>query len=111
MASVRAKAAEAAKLVARGLAGLAALYVLLSAGLYLVMHQPPAVIAAVFKHVPGPAWGILPMRPMWLQARGGALEVGDPAPDFDLASHGGASRVSLAGLRGKPAVLVFGSYT
>jgi len=99
------------KVVARGLAALAAFYVLLSAALYVVMLRPPATIASIFKHVPGPAWGALPMRPMWLHARGGALRVGDEAPVFDLASHDGRSRVNLASQRGKPAVLVFGSYT
>jgi hypothetical protein len=100
-----------AKVLARTLAALAAIYLLLSAGLYLVMLRSPATIASVFKHVPGPAWVALPMRPMWLQARGGDLRVGDEAPAFELASHDGQSRVSLASLRGRPAVLVFGSYT
>jgi hypothetical protein len=100
-----------AKVVARGLAVLAAVYVVLSAALYVVMLRPPATIASIFNHVPWPAWVALPMRPMWLHARGGALRVGDEAPAFDLASHDGTSRVSLASLRGKPAVLVFGSYT
>ncbi|BBF92761.1 peroxiredoxin [Blastochloris tepida] len=35
-----------------------------------------------------------------------ALTVGDPAPDFDLPGDGGG-RVSLADLRGKPAVIYF----
>jgi len=35
-----------------------------------------------------------------------ALKPGDPAPDFDLPTAGGG-RVSLASLRGKPAVLYF----
>jgi len=92
-------------------AAVAVIYVLLSAGLYLVMLRPPGTIASIFNHVPWPAWVVLPMRPMWLQARGGALDVGDEAPAFDLPSQDGKSRVSLASLRGKPAVLVFGSYT
>ena len=100
-----------AKVLARGLAALAAVYLLLSAALYLVMLRPPGAIASTFNHVPWPAWIVLPMRPMWLHARGGALQVGDDAPAFDLASHDGRSRVSLASLRGRPAVLVFGSYT
>ena len=99
------------KAAARAAVGFAAVYVLLSAGLYLVMRRPPATVASVFTHVPWPAWVALPMRPMWLHARGGALNVGDEAPLFDLAGHDGGPRVSLASLRGKPAVLVFGSYT
>ncbi len=41
-----------------------------------------------------------------------ALKVGDRAPDFELAAHDG-TRVSLAGLRGKRAVLAFmvGAFT
>jgi peroxiredoxin Q/BCP len=35
-----------------------------------------------------------------------ALKPGDPAPDFDLPTAGGG-RVSLASLRGKPAILYF----
>ncbi len=100
-----------ARAVVRGVAVLAAIYVLLSAALYVVMLRPPGAIASTFNYVPWPAWVVLPMRPMWLHARGGALQVGDEAPAFDLASHDGKSRVSLASLRGKPAVLVFGSYT
>jgi hypothetical protein len=90
---------------------LAVAYGVLSAALYVVMHRPPAAIASVFRHVPWVFWGVLPMRPMWLQARAGGLEVGDAAPAFDLPTFDGRSRVSLASLRGKPAVLVFGSYT
>jgi hypothetical protein len=100
-----------ARVLARATLAVAAVYALLSASLYLVMLRPPATIASVFNHVPWPAWVVLPMRPMWLHARGGSLQVGDEAPVFDLARHDGASRVSLASLRGRPAVLVFGSYT
>lgn len=39
-----------------------------------------------------------------------ALEPGDIAPDFTLTDQDGQP-VSLAALRGKPVVLVFGSYT
>jgi peroxiredoxin len=48
---------------------------------------------------------------MWLWARGGALSHGDPAPDFTLPTQDGSSRVTLSSLRGRPVVLVFGSYT
>ena len=93
------------------LAALAALYVGIAAALFAVMYQPPARIASVFNHVPWPFWVVLPMRPLWLHARQGALQVGDAAPDFDLATADKTSRVRLSALRGKPAVLVFGSYT
>jgi hypothetical protein len=90
---------------------LTAVYVALSAALYAIMLRTPGEIAAAFNHVPWPAWVVLPMRPMWLHARGGTLQTGDEAPAFDLSPSDGTSRVSLSSLRGRPAVLVFGSYT
>ena len=42
--------------------------------------------------------------------RGGGVQPGDEAPDFELdATEGG--RVRLSGLRGRPVVLHFGSVT
>lgn len=40
-----------------------------------------------------------------------SVEEGEPAPDFTLPTSDGESRVALAELRGKPVLLVFGSYT
>lgn len=40
-----------------------------------------------------------------------AVEEGDPAPDFTLKSPDGSSEVTLSDLRGRPVVLIFGSYT
>lgn len=40
-----------------------------------------------------------------------AVTEGDPAPDFTLKSQDGNSEVTLSALRGKPVVLIFGSYT
>ena len=100
-----------ARIAGRAVAVLAVLYVVLSCALYAIMLRTPRQIAAVFTHVPWPAWVVLPMRPMWLHARAGALQVGDEAPAFDLSTSDGTSRVSLVALRGRPAVLVFGSYT
>jgi len=49
---------------------------------------------------------------MWVRARRGKLAVGQEAPDFDLATRDGGSRVRLSALRGsRPVVLIFGSYT
>ena len=46
------------------------------------------------------------------QRSGKAPQVGDAAPDFDLALlDGDGARVRLSGLRGKPVGLIFGSYT
>jgi hypothetical protein len=89
----------------------AALYAVLSAALYTVMRQPPDVIGSVFKRTPWPMFAALPMERLWLRAREGTLRVGDTAPAFDLAAFDKRSRVRLESLRGKPAVLVFGSYT
>ena len=92
-------------------AGAVVLYAVLSAALFTVMSQPPEVIGSVFKRTPWPFFAALPMERLWLRARAGRLHVGDTAPDFDLASFDKKSRVRLESLRGKPAVLVFGSYT
>ena len=89
----------------------AVLYAVLSAALFAIMLQPPGVIGSFFKRIPWPFFASLPMERLWLRARAGGLRVGDPAPGFDLATFDKQSRVSLASLRGKPAVLVFGSYT
>jgi hypothetical protein len=90
----------------------AVLYTVLSAALYTVMRQPPEVIGSVFKRTPWPFFAALPMERLWLRAREGTLRVGDTAPAFDLAAFDDKrSRVRLESLRGKPAVLVFGSYT
>jgi len=93
------------------LAALAVLYVALSAALFATMRQPPDVIGSFFKRTPWPFFAALPMERLWLRARAGTLRVGDTAPEFDLATFDKKSRVSLASLRGRPAVLVFGSYT
>jgi cytochrome c biogenesis protein CcmG, thiol:disulfide interchange protein DsbE len=43
--------------------------------------------------------------------QGAGPEVGKPAPAFKLKSQDGKSEVELAALKGKPALLIFGSYT
>jgi len=98
------------RLVRLAVAG-AVLYAVLSAALFAIMMQPPEVIGSFFKRTPWPFFAALPMERLWLRAREGTLRVGDAAPGFDLATFDKRSRVSLASLRGKPAVLVFGSYT
>jgi hypothetical protein len=89
----------------------AILYAALSAALFAIMMRPPDAIGRVFKRVPWPVFATLPMKRLWLRAREGSLRVGDTAPAFDLATFDKRSRVRLESLRGKPAVLVFGSYT
>jgi hypothetical protein len=86
-------------------------YVLAGIALYAVMCHGPATISAVFRRLPWPVFAALPIERMWLHARRGSLAVGEPAPDFDLSTFDRKSRVQLSSLRGRPVVLVFGSYT
>ena len=101
------------KTVASWIFGAIALFYLGSAGVvFAVMHQSNTVAGKGLSLVPGPAFMVLPMETMWCTARRGKLAVGQAAPDFDLATRDGSSRVRLSSLRGgPPVVLVFGSYT
>jgi hypothetical protein len=75
------------------------------------MRQPPEEFGHVMKHVPWPAFLVMPFETMWTRARAGTLQPGDPAPDFRLQTIDHEQEVQLSSLRGKPVVLVFGSYT
>jgi thiol-disulfide isomerase/thioredoxin len=90
---------------------LAAIYVATCGLVFAVMHQPPPVLARFMDKVPDLGWMILPMESMWRFVNRGTLKPGDPAPDFDLSTIDGQSRVKLSSLVGKPVVLFFGSYT
>jgi hypothetical protein len=62
------------------------------------------------------AWIVAGVLGFFSQAKdhpqqGQGAEVGSPAPDWKLKSQDGKSEAELAKLRGKPAVLIFGSYT
>ncbi|HLK65462.1 MAG TPA: hypothetical protein VKU19_18620 [Bryobacteraceae bacterium] len=95
------------------LAGLAGLWCLLCAGLYAAMKQPPERFGALMSHVPnGIAFMVLPFETLWMPARAGSLNVGDPAPDFELPTldHSGVVKLS-AEYRSRPVALIFGSYT
>jgi peroxiredoxin len=76
---------------------------LLATAVFLIMRQVVGVddSSRVPDHVL--YWGEL--------ARRGELKVGDNAPDFRLTSSTGEKQIQLRSLRGRPAVLVFGSYT
>ncbi len=88
------------------------LYACFAAAIFVVMHQSNPVAGKGLSLLPGPAFMVLPMETMWCTARRGRLAVGQEAPDFDLATRDGSSRVRLSSLRGgPPVVLVFGSYT
>ena len=93
-------------------AAIAAVYLLLLAGLFAAMHQPPGRFASIIAKTPGPVMMAMPFQRLWLTARAGSLQPGDTAPDFDLETVDKQSRVQLSSFRGqKPVVLVFGSYT
>ena len=100
------------KVTAAVLGGFALLYGVLSAALYWSMRQPPERFGAIMKHVPMIAMAILPFEPLWMSARGGQLQAGDVAPDFDLPTVDHTRRVRISEeYRGKPVVLIFGSCT
>jgi AhpC/TSA family len=99
------------RIVLRILLALIVMYFAVVAGLAIVMRQPPDKFGAVMAKVPGIAFAVLPFETLWMNARAGRLQVGDPAPDFTLKTVDGSSQVALSSLRGQPVVLVFGSYT
>ena len=95
------------------------LYAGFLAYLGFLAHANPEKFAHVIGGVPGSStFGplmlpiALPLKPIMLVARSGALRRGDPAPDFTLKPAGGGTPVTLSALRGvRPVVLIFGSYT
>src|SRR3954471_12468692 len=93
---------------------LLALVCLWGAGVAFIAHamrQPPEKFAQVMKHVPGPAFMLIPFETLWNGARKGKLSPGETAPNFELTTTDHKVSVNLGQLRGKPVVLVFGSYT
>jgi len=91
---------------------LAGLWLLLCAGAWWAMTQPPEVFGAIMARVPMIAMIIVPFEPLWMHARAGRIAPGDMAPDFTLPTLDHRETVHLAGFRGsRPVVLVFGSYT
>ena len=99
-------------IVIRVVVGLIALQLVLTAGLYWAMRQPPDQFGQVMKHVPMPMMLVLPFETLWMRARAGRVQPGDTAPDFTLPTLDHSATVSLSSFRGsQPVVLVFGSYT
>ena len=86
-------------------------YVVFLSVMFVVMSQPPQRFGQIMRYFPMPAMMIVPFEPMWNAARGGELRVGEEAPDFTLPRSDKSGEVKLSSLRGKPVVLVFGSYT
>ena len=103
-----------AQKLTKWLAVLVVLWLLACGALFGIMRQPPETFARVMARVPGPvAFLVLPFETLWTRARAGTLHVGDTAPDFSLLKLDKSAQVRLSGFssQGKPAVLVFGSYT
>ena len=76
------------------------------------MHEPPEQFGRFMSKMPVAVFIVAPFETMWTRARSGVLHVGEQAPDFDLQTLDKSARLNLAAVQsGKPAVLVFGSYT
>jgi hypothetical protein len=99
------------KIVARVLAVLVVVWLIAIGFIAHAMRQPPEKFAQVMKHVPGPAFMLIPFETLWNSARKGTLNPGETAPEFQLSTTDHKVSVNLSQLRGKPVVLVFGSYT
>lgn len=96
----------------RALVAVAAIYAVLSTGLFWAMSQSPERFGRIMSYVPMPAMALLPFEGLWNLARAGELKIGDLAPEFELPTSDKSGIVRLSDLRGKsPVVLVFGSYT
>jgi hypothetical protein len=82
-------------------------------GLYNVMRRSPEDFARVMAKIPqSAAFLVLPFETLWMHARSGVLQVGSPAPDFNLAKLDKTDHIQLSALvKDRPVVLVFGSYT
>ena len=79
---------------------------------YAKMKSPPDQFGAFMAKLPVPFYFVLPFETLWFRARGGSLNIGDAAPDFELTTVDRSATVRLSSFRGsQPVVLVFGSYT
>jgi hypothetical protein len=80
--------------------------------IWWAMHQSPETFGRVMKHMPDAVFLVAPFETMWMRARAGHLQPGDPAPDFLLTKLDKSATVQLSSLTAQqPVVLVFGSYT
>ena len=82
--------------------------------LYWIMRQPPETFAGFMAKLPGPIpFLVFPFETLWMRARAGSLQVGNPAPDFTLMTLDKTTQIQLSTLTAQrtPVVLVFGSYT
>ena len=100
------------KLLFRVLVGIVVAYLLFAGYILWAMHQPPETFGRVMSRMPDAAYLILPFETMWIHARSGRLQNGDPAPDFSLLKLDKSDKIQLSALSSRqPVVLVFGSYT
>ncbi|SPF54513.1 conserved exported hypothetical protein [Candidatus Sulfopaludibacter sp. SbA4] len=100
------------RILLRVVAILLAAQVVLCAGFYWAMSQPPDVFGRIVARTPLPLMMVLPFETLWMRARAGSLKPGDMAPDFRLPTLDRKETVQLSSYRGsRPVVLVFGSYT
>ena len=93
---------------------IALLWVFACGALFAVMRQSPEAFGRVMARIPGPvAFLVLPFETLWMRARAGKLQVGDPAPDFNLTKLDKSAQVQLSAFTAQrqPVVLIFGSYT
>jgi hypothetical protein len=90
---------------------LAVAYGIACGGVYYAMKRPPEEFGKIMARVPMPAMAVLPFEALWNVARAGDLRPGDVAPDFALPAREGKEVVQLSKFRGRPVVLIFGSYT
>ena len=100
------------RLLLRVFVGIAVAYLLFAGYILWAMHQPPETFGRVMSKMPDAAYLILPFETMWIHARSGRLQTGDPAPDFSLLRLDKSDKIQLSALSSRqPVVLVFGSYT
>ena len=96
------------------LCGVVVLWIGACIAIYGTMRQPPENFGRAMAHIPGELpFLIFPFETLWMRARAGGLQIGDPAPDFKLTKLDKSAEVQLSSLtaQGRPVVLVFGSYT
>ena len=100
------------KYLLRGALVLAIFYASFVGVIWWAMHQPPETFGRVMKHMPDAVFLVAPFETMWMHARAGHLQAGDPAPDFSLTKLDKSATVQLSAITAQqPVVLVFGSYT
>ncbi len=80
--------------------------------IYAEMRRPPEDFGKFIANVPGLLFMAFPFETLWSHARGGVVQPGDMAPNFELQTLDKTATVRLSSFRGaKPVVLIFGSYT